>query len=245
MTVVKLNIDGVEYTCSPTIPSTGLLLVPAGITPVIHKLDALAGWTGVHDAATPGTASGGTTFPVDMGGRNARLFSMSYTQNGGMRFHCPYGQDTASKHFVYAGDLFIDGPQPIAQMELDNNQVTADGKTYIFGAQQNVNDLAWDVSSAVLGKSKWNPTAMAANPKTWPVGEWMHFEIFSERDDAGNITYRAIHWNGKTMALNLKYTGALPLGWKVGVELVNCQINGYGAAGSIKVYGSNFQIAKW
>ena len=131
-------------------PVSGLVLLPtSGIKPIISELDALTNWAGEWDAATnsggkdakgntiPG-AKGTTSYPVTIGGRQARSFPSDYTNYGGMRYHVQYATDTAARNFIYAGDLWFDGELP-AQMELDNNQVTADKKTVIFGVQCNQN----------------------------------------------------------------------------------------------------------
>ena len=244
MTLVKLNIDGVDYAVTPALSPTGLLLVPAGITPVIDKLDALTGWIGVHDAATIGTAAGTTVYPVTVGGRTTRSFSNTYTNFGGIRYHCRYDLDIKSSHFVYAGDLYFDSTVGLAQMELDNNQVTADGKTYIFGAQFNANDGKLDITKTDTA-CHWVPTAMAGNPKNWPLKTWLHFEIATHRDNLGNITYDAAHFNGITQKINATMPSSLMLGWGVGILLANFQLGGDGASGSITAYASNLQVAKW
>ena len=253
---IKLSIDNgagfVDYQCAPISP-TGLLLVPADVVPTVIGLDALP-WTGVFDEATksPATgiasAAGISSFPVAIGGRAARSFPSTYIANGGLRYHCPYANDTKAHNFVYAGDLWFDDLTPLGQMELDNNQVTVDGKTYIFGVQANNNSGSWDVTSTnqVTKACKWNPTAAKGCPNLWPAKQWLHFEIASHRDDAGNITYDAIHFNGTTMALGVTYAASLGLKWAIGVCLVNLQIDGaLSSSGSILVYGSNFQMARW
>lgn len=245
---IKLNIDGIDYTVTAIVPPppvspTGLLLVPVGIVPIVVHLDALA-WLGEHDPATNGTALGATTYPVTIGGRTARAFPSDYTNHGGMRYHCNYASDTTSHNFVYAGDLWFDDPTPLAQMELDNNQVTADGKTYIFGAQCDANSGAWDITRQDTA-CHWVTTAAKGSPKLWPAKTWLHFEIASHRDDAGNITYDAVHFNGLTRQIGITLPSARNIGWKKGDCLVNFQEGGAGASGSIYAYGSNMRIARW
>jgi hypothetical protein len=240
--IIKLNIDGVDYACTP---SNGFLLVPSWITPTVVNLDALTGWSGEKDAGTKGTAVGTSAYPVNVGGRIARSFPSDYTNYGGMRYHCNYATDMNSHNFVYAGDLWFDDPAPLGQMELDNNQVTADGRTYIFGCQANNNDGAWDVTEAISA-SQWVITPAKGCPKTWPAKQWMHFEIASHRDDAGNVTYDAVHFNGATQAIGMTLPASLMLNWKRGDCVVNWQENGaLPGAGSIRAYGSNTRVARW
>jgi hypothetical protein len=238
----------------PPVPVSGLLLLPAGVTPVITQLDALTTWQGEWDAATnsggknaagatiPG-AVGTTTYPVTIGGRTARAFPSDYTNHGGFRYHVHYGSDTTHKNFIYSGNLYFDGELP-AQMELDNNQVTADGKTYIYGVQCNSNDGFWDITRQDTG-CHWQASTAKGNPKTWPTKTWLHFEIMSHRDDAGNITYDAVHFNGTTQKIGTTLASARNIGWGIGSLLVNFQLGGASSAGSIRAYANGLQVARW
>ena len=251
--IIKLNIDGVDYAVTAIVPlppppvasPTGLFLIPSGVTPTIVDLDTLD-WLSEKDTGTPGTATGTTSYPVDIGGRTtARLFTSDFTGFGGYRHHVHYANDETADHFIYAGDLYIDSIQPIAQLELDNNQVTVDGSTYIFGSQMNMNDKSWDVCSTNGKNCHWNGSTLIADPSKLLVGEWLHFEIMSHRDSAGNVTYDAINFNGTTTLIGKTYPSSLKLNWSLGACLVNLQLGGNGAAGSIKLYGSNMQVARW
>jgi hypothetical protein len=246
---ITLIIDGVSYNCTPIAPpppppAFGLFLLPSGVTPTIYSLDSLANWIGVKDSSASGTAVGTTAYPVSVGGRtNAREFTSTFTGNGGFRWSVTYDNDTASDHFIYAGDLYFTSVAGLAQMELDNNQVTADGKTYIFGCQANAADGKWDVTKAVTG-SQWVATSAPGNPQTFPLSQWLHFEIYAYRDNAGNITYSAIYFNGTTYQIGVKLPAAESLGWAIGTLLVNFQIGGSGS-GAVTAYASGLEVAKW
>jgi hypothetical protein len=218
--------------------------LPAGVTPTITHLDALTNWQGEHDGATSGTASGTTSYPVSIGGRQARAFPSDYTSHGGFRYHVQYATDLTAKNFIYAGDLYFDSEFP-AQMELDNNQVTADGKTYIYGVQANKNDGKWDITKQDT-QCHWVPSSAKGDPTQWPTKQWLHFEIASHRDDAGNITYDAVHLNGVTQQIGTVLPSARNIGWTKGHLLVNLQLGGASSgSGSIRCYGSNLQVARW
>ncbi len=62
----------------------------------------------------------------------AREFSMSYSEKGGERFSLDFGTDTESTHFVYDTYVDIVNPAQLANLELDVNQVMANGKTVIY-----------------------------------------------------------------------------------------------------------------
>jgi hypothetical protein len=228
-------------------PTSGLLLLPAGVKPTIVDLDDIAGWTGEHDGATSGFASGTTSYPVAIGIRQARAFPSDYTKNGGFRYHVHYATDTAAHSFIYAGDLWFDTAELPAQMELDNNQTDAAQKTYIFGVQCNANDGQWDITMQDTA-CHWKPSGAKGNPKNWPVKTWLHFEILCHRDEFGNITYDTVYFNGTTQKIGVVLPSARKLSpaWSVGSCLVNLQLGGASAvSGSIRCYGSNMQVARW
>jgi len=231
----------------PPAPAFGLVLLPAGITPTIVELDALKTWAGEWDNATSGSATGATSYPVTIGGRTARAFPSDYKKNGGMRYHVQYAIDSKAQHFIYAGDLWIEDPTQIAQMELDNNQVDVAQKVYIYGVQANKNSGKWDITKQDTA-CHWIPSPAKADPTLWPANKWLHFEIASHRDDAGNITYDAVHLDGVTQLINQTLPSArkiLPV-WGMGHLLVNLQLGGASnVGGSIRVYGNGLKVARW
>ena len=230
----------------PPIPASGFYLLPSGVTPTVVQLDALTTWAGEWHNATSGTATGTTTYPVTIDGRQARSFPSTYTKNGGLRYHVQYAIDTKATHFIYAGDLWIDDPTQIAQMELDNNQVDTAQKVYIYGVQCNKNSGKWDITKQDT-TCHWIPSTAKGDPTQWPAKRWLHFEIMSHRDNAGNITYDAVYLDGVTQLINQSLPSArkiLPV-WGVGHLLVNLQLGGANASGSIQAYGSGLKVARW
>lgn len=227
-------------------PAHGLFLLPAGVTPTISALDAMTNWAGEHDGATSGSATGGSTYPVTIGGRQARAFPSDYKNHGGFRYHVQYATDTTAKNFIYAGDLWFDSELP-AQMELDNNQVDPAQKVYIYGVQCNKNSGKWDITKQDTA-CHWVPSIAKGDPTQWPIKTWLPFEIMSHRDDAGNIIYDAVRFNGVTQQINTVLPSARKIlpAWTVGHCLVNLQLGGASAtSGSIRCYGNNLQVARW
>src|SRR5215472_14280396 len=72
----------------PVIPSTAIKVV----------LDDSNNWQGQHDGQTGGSATGSTKY---LGSGKGRLFSLSFTSNGGFRWHNMFAVDTKSTHFCY------------------------------------------------------------------------------------------------------------------------------------------------
>lgn len=230
----------------PSPPAYGLFLLPAGIVPTISELDALTNWAGEHDGATSGSATGGSTYPVTIGARTARAFPSDYKNHGGFRYHVQYATDTKAKNFIYAGNLWFDSELP-AQMELDNNQVDAAQKVYIYGVQCNKNSGKWDITKQDTA-CHWVPSVAKGDPTQWPTKTWLPFEIMAHRDDAGNITYDAVYFNGVTQQIGQTLASARKIlpPWDVGHLLVNLQLGGSSSgSGSIRCYGNGLKVARW
>jgi hypothetical protein len=127
-----------------TIPSTA---ISSG------DLASSSRWFWTHDSGTPGSAVGSSQYPIASPSLDglAREFSMSYSEKGGERFSLDFGRDTESTHFVYDTYVDIVNPAALANLELDVNQVMANGKTVIFAFQCSGNAKAWEYNT--LGPS--------------------------------------------------------------------------------------------
>src|SRR6185437_10333498 len=110
--------------------------IPANATAfkAIQNLDT---WKSEWDAGTPGSATGTMQLvaaPSISG--SARQFASSYTNYGGERYHLMVGSDQVATNFVYDAWVYIASPNSdIANIELDLNQVIANGDTVIYGFQ--------------------------------------------------------------------------------------------------------------
>ncbi len=59
-----------------------------------------------------------------------------YTGSSAERYYVSFGQDTAATHFLYDAWVYLDGSvSDVANLEMDVNQVMANGQTVIFGFQ--------------------------------------------------------------------------------------------------------------
>src|ERR1700761_8112381 len=119
----------------PPPPPAGAPAVPANASAV--SLITQGTWKACeHDAGTPGTGTCSNNYPVTgIFADVARGFSMSYTNAGGVRWANSFANDTTSTNFVL--DAIVESPDwtHTADLELDTNQVKADGKTTILGTQ--------------------------------------------------------------------------------------------------------------
>ena len=79
---------------------------------------------------------------------NARQFALSFSGGGSERFYTTFGADTQATHFFYDAWLYIASPSStLANVEMDTNQVLANGQTVIYGAQCDGYSNTWDFTA--------------------------------------------------------------------------------------------------
>lgn len=202
-----------------------------------------------HDAGTPGTATCGNNYPVTgIAANPVRSFSMTYMAAGGIRWANSFAKDTASTNFVY--DTQVESPDwtHVANLELDTNQVKANGQTAILGTQCSTYSKTWEVTliNPANGKWHWVPSNVACNPVTWTPNVPHHVRIFGTIDASGVSTYIGVELDGVYSTFT-KQTGATAeaLGWAVGSVLINLQIDGLGTSGAATVYSDRLTIYRW
>jgi hypothetical protein len=236
-----------DYTITP--PSSGTNtpppsgpVVPSNAT-VASDTQLLDTWHFNHDAGTPGTSVGATSLvsSPSLNG-NARQFISSYTDTGGEIYSVSYANDTTSMNFVYDGWVWIEAGSSIANLELDSNQVTANGQTVIYAFQCSGYSQTWEYSGA---GAQWVHSSASCNPSTWQTDVWHHVQISYSRDDSGNVTYQSVWLDGTEQAINATVPSSFALGWKVGVVQTQFQIDGLGASGASNVYLDNLTISRW
>jgi hypothetical protein len=213
----------------PVIPGTA---ISSGI------LDNATPWIGVHDPGTPGTSSGTSVFISPPAGRN---FNFTYTAQAGHRFSIDWGVDTTSRNFCYDLEIAFPDPSQILNMELDFNQVMADGRTVIFDCQCAHVSQTWEYNA-------WQPSAIYGDPQTWGVNVYHHIRIFWHRDITGNFTtWDGVEFDGVYKPFNVPPANtAQSLGWAVGHLVINFQIEGSSSSsGTVNAYGRNITLWRW
>jgi hypothetical protein len=223
---------------------------PTNIT-VVSNIQSSTNWVWDHDPGTSGNAEGTSDIvaaPATSG--NARQFSMSYTGGGGEIFHTSFGKDPTATHFIYEAQLWLDDPSFVANLEMDMNQVIANGDTVIYGVQCDGYSGTWDytlnVGTPQKPKDKWIHSNVACPaPRTWEAKTWHSVQISYSRDNAGNVTYDSVVLDGE-QANFVGATGnsAFSLGWG-STLLTNFQIDGLGADGSANVFLDKVNISRW
>jgi Glycosyl hydrolases family 28/Bacterial Ig-like domain (group 3) len=212
-------------------------------------LSASSHWIWSHDAATPGQAAGSSEYPIaspSLDGKS-RAFYMAYSQKGGERFSLTFGHDTEATHFVYDAYVYIDDPTQLANLEMDVNQVMANGDTVIYAFQCSGYSKAWEYSTIANNSPHWHSTHLACSPKNWSAKTWHHVQIASHRSSTGVVTYDWVNLDGAYQDINNAVgNGAVALHWAAGALNLNFQLDGSSAFnGSVKMYADKLTIYYW
>jgi hypothetical protein len=214
-------------------------------------LQTLGNWIAASDVATgTGLAKGlmDIVRSPSLSGY-AREFTTTYTNSSGERFDVPFGIDTHAQNFFY--DVWINLANPsggIANVEMDMNQVMANGVTVIYGIQCDGYSGTWDYTANA--GSTWNPSDVwrhstaECNPREWSTNAWHHIQLSYSRDSSGKVTYKSIWLDNIEQDLYVTVPSAFALGWEPTL-LTNFQLDGVGSSGSSTAYVDNMTIYRW
>jgi hypothetical protein len=212
-------------------------------------LDSMGGWTGEHDAGTPGSSHGSMVYPATTPSYDkARKFYMTYSSGAGERWHVSFGNNGSAMNFVLDTYVYLENPSQVANLELDLNQVTSSGKTVMFDTQCSSYSKTWEYTVVSGGSTDhWTKSNIYCNPLTWKAKTWHHIQIGMHRDSSGNITHDWVNLDGThSVFKNAKGYGLRSLGWAKGTLLTNFQIDGLShGSGSITAYIHNMVFYHW
>jgi hypothetical protein len=212
-------------------------------------LDDSTRWKWHHDSGTPGDSKGSSLYPtsnLSMDDR-AREFYVTYTDNGGELSSVDFANDTTSTHFVYDTYIYLTDPSQVQNIEMDMNQVLADGKTVILATQCATNSGTWEWSTITgKGGAEWRPSNVPCCPKTWTANAWHHVQIATHRDSAGMVTHDWVVLDGALSSFqNATGPSSPKLGWGIGELILNFQLDGSGSSGSITAYIDQMTVYRW
>lgn len=226
----------------PAIPSNAV---------AVTAIQSLAAWQADHDDASGNGTSTGATILVATPSQSgsARSFNTTYTNFGGERYHASFGTDPTATNFLYDAWVYVASPSDgIANLEFDMNQVLANGQTVIYGFQCDGYSSTWDYTensgSPAAYVDHWLHSTAACNPGQWTTDTWHHLQVTYSRDDAGNVTYHSVWFDGAEQDIDATVPSAFALGWG-SVLLTNFQVDGVGATGSSTVYIDNLTVSRW
>jgi hypothetical protein len=235
-------------TVTSSAPPAGPVVPPNAIK--VSSLQALSDWTAVNDTAGTGTSSGTMSMvsSPSLSG-NARKFATSFSNSGDELYFVSFGDDTVSTSFLYDGWVYLASPSSdIANLEMDMNQVMANGQTVIFGFQCDGYSGTWDYTAnegtPENPSDRWLHSNAACKVSNWAANTWHHVQITYSRDNAGNVTYQAVWLDGAEQQLNVTVPSAFALGWAPTL-LTNFEVDGLGASGSSTVYLDNLTVYRW
>jgi hypothetical protein len=210
-------------------------------------LDGADNWEWNHDPGTPGSSTGSTLYPVTNPSLDnaARGFFVNYSDHGGEIYHLSFGKDTSVSNFVYDTYIYLTNPSQIENVEMDMNHVMADGRTVILGTQCAAGSGTFEYT-LVSNSTHWHASNIPCNPKKWSANTWHHVQIASHHDSSGNVTYDWVNIDGtSTNFENATGPSAESLGWAMGDLLLNFQLDGAGADGSMTAYIDEMTIHRW
>jgi hypothetical protein len=230
----------------PTLPPASGLIPSDAVASA--NLDGATTWAYSQDAGTPGSARGSTVYPATTpsGDDDAREFYMTYSSRGGERWHISFAKDANATHFVYDTYVYFTDPSQVANLELDMNQVLADGRTVIFGTQCSSYSQTWEYTIVSSG-THWKSSNIGCNPKNWTANTWHHIQIASHRDNGGVVTYDWVNFDATHSDFkNATGNSAEALGWAKGDLLINFQLDGAAKdSGAITAYVHKLTVLRW
>ncbi len=223
-------------------------VVPGNAT-VVSNLQNSGGWQAAHDPAA-GSSSNGSMSMVgspSLSG-HARRFNTSFSGSGGEIYDLAWGSDVDAANFFYDAWVYLaSSAGNMANLELDLNQVIANGQTVIYGFQCDGYSGTWDYAantgSAKKPNDQWIHSGAACDVRNWGKNQWHHVQISYSRNDAGVVTYHSVWLDSAEAQINATVPSAFALGWGPTL-LTNFQVDGHGK-GSNSVYLDKLTISRW
>jgi hypothetical protein len=210
-------------------------------------LDGKGPWGQIHDGGTPGTSRGSSVYPATTPlYDDARKFYMTYSNRGGERWNLSVDHDAKATHFVLDTYVFFPNPSEVLNLELDINQVMANGETVIVGTQCSGVTGTWE-SAYTSGKlDHWWSSSIKCDPRKWSANAWHHIQIGMHRDGNGVVTHDWVTLDGTQHAWGRTQLSAHFLGWAPGVMDVQYQIEGSSkGSGSVTSYIHKLTVYRW
>ena len=219
----------------------------------VRSIQALTAWQADIDTATGADNStyGATQFTSSpsMGGKT-RQFVTTATNYGGERYDVQFGADTSASNFLYDGWIYItSSASNIANLELDMNQVMANGQTVIFGFQCDGWTGTWDYTANAGTPQNyidvWIHSAAPCHLQSWTQNTWHHVQVSYSRDSNGNVTYNSVWLDNVEQDLNATVPSAFALGWGSAL-LTNLQVDSSTSSqSSSTLYLDKLTVYRW
>jgi hypothetical protein len=244
----SFSIGGSAAASTPSAPATAANApsnVPSAASASVD-LDTAGNWAFERDAGTPGWSKGSTVFPASTPPYDdAREFYMEYSGRGGQRWHVTTGNNPTARNFALDTYVYFTDPDQVGNLELDFNQVMSNGQTVIYGTQCSSYSKTWEYTYTDHS-SHWRASNVPCNPRTWAPNTWHHIQIGFHRDDSGYVVHDWVNLDGSHSTFNnAGGPGGDWLGWPKGDLLVNYQVDGAYASGSVTSFVHKMTIYSW
>ncbi|MGD0913835.1 MAG: hypothetical protein ABR928_18210, partial [Terracidiphilus sp.] len=200
VTDVVVNVQSGAEGASAVVPDDAL---------TVSDIQALGGWQKEHDSGGSGSSSGSTSIvssPSLYG--STRAFQTTFSNSGDERYSADFADDVNAENFFYDGWVYLtDSASEIGNLEMDVNQVMANGKTLLVGVQCDGYRGTWDYTvntgSASDVKPQWvSKSGTRCNPRNWTRHAWHHVQYCYSRDDSVTIAYKSIWLDGTEVSIN-------------------------------------------
>ncbi len=225
-----------------SVPSTAI---------AVNSIQNLSNWRADNDSATGSGTSTGTMSMVATPALSgsARQFYSTFTNYSGERYYVSWGADVSAHNFLYDGWIYLAAPvNGVANLELDMNQVTANGQTVIYGFQCDGWSKTWDYTENAGTPTNfsdvWINSTQPCNIQNWSANAWHHVQISYTRDDSGNVTYNAVWLDNVEQDLNITVPSSFALGWS-STLLTNFQVDGATTQSTSTAFLDNLTIYRW
>lgn len=243
-------VAGTATTTSSSTSSPSASAAPYGIAAnalSTGDLDGKGPWGQSHDGGTPGTSRGSTVYPASAPSYgDARKFYMTYTARAGERWNLSPGKDANATHFVLDTYVYLPNPSEVLNLELDINQVTANGKTIIFSTQCAGITGSWEAGYTSGTQDHWWASSIKCDPRTWTPNVWHHIQIGMHRDASGVVTHDWVDVDGTHHPWGYSRASGQYLGWAPAVVNVQYQIEGSSKySGSVTSYIHKMTVYRW
>lgn len=257
VTIAIVTPDGQSFEAnvevSLSIDSSVLLKSLVSAAPVIPPsskssgiLDNSSLWKAEKDGGTPGTVTSNAMkfLGPDLG----RAFTAVQSGKAGFRWSNHFTNNASPMNFCYDLEVEFADPTQIGQLELDMNQVLADGRNCFLCVQFDTNSGTIQYTTTPNNKCHWNSSKLTHNLKSWPPNTSKHIRIFTHRDAAGMVYYDGIEIDEVYQPFGLPpvqsaFVPSPP--WPVGTMLINFQTNGANAKGTMQSIAKNIEVFYW
>jgi hypothetical protein len=210
-------------------------------------LDGKGPWGQIHDGGTPGTSRGSSVYPATTPVYDdARKFYMTYTDRAGERWSLNSAKDAKATHFVLDTYVYLPNPSEVLNLEMDINQVTANGETVILSTQCAGITGSWEAGYTSGKYDHWWASGIKCDPRNWTPNVWHHIQIGMHRDANGVVTHDWVNFDSTQHAWGYTRESAHFLGWAPAVVDVQYQIEGANkTSGSVTSYIHKLTIYRW